>query len=364
MRVALIHDWLNGMRGGERVLEVLCREFPDAPIHTLIHERDLVSDTINAHPIKTSWFQRHRWARKRYRWLLPLMPGAVKGLRPRDVDAVISLSHCVAKGVPVPPGIPHLCYCFTPMRYIWDQLDQYVGGHTGHGWVRPLVKLWRPRLRRWDIATAQRLTRILTLSDHIADKIKRFWGCEARVVPPPINTAHFTPSKAPPGEHYLVASAMVPYKRIDLAIRAANEAKLPLRVVGEGPEIGALRQLAGPTVTFTGWVTDDQLRDEYRACRALLFPGEEDFGLVPVEAMACGRPVIALRVGGVLETVVEGETGLFFDRQTPASLIDAVRRFETMTFDPAMCRARAERHTPEAFQKTIREEIELLVKAS
>ncbi|NUP90809.1 MAG: glycosyltransferase [Candidatus Sumerlaeia bacterium] len=364
MRVAFIHDWLNGMRGGERVLEVLCEEFPGAPIHTLIHEAARVSPAINAHEIHTSWFQRWRFARRRYRWLLPLMPRAAAGLRPEGVDAVVSLSHCVAKGASIPRGVPHLCYCFTPMRYVWDQFDQYIGGHTGGRWLRPALSLWRPRLQRWDVESARQVTQFIAISEHIARKIALFYGREAKVIHPPVNTEHFTPGEPSAAQdHYLVASALVPYKRVDLAIRAANLAGFRLRVVGEGPEFAALARLAGPTVEMTGWVTDERLREEYRACRALLFTGEEDFGLVPLEAHACGRPVIALRRGGVTESVVDGITGLFFDQQTPEALAGAVARFERRAWDPAACRARAEQFGPERFRRAMRAEIEHLVEA-
>ncbi|MBN1478170.1 glycosyltransferase [Candidatus Sumerlaeota bacterium] len=361
MRVALIHDWLNGMRGGERVLETLCREFPEAPIFTLLHEPDRVSDAINAHPIHTSWFQRLGPLRRRYRWLLPLMPRAVAGLRPRGVDAVISLSHCVAKGASVPEGVPHLCYCFTPMRYIWDQFDQYIGEHTGRRWLRPLVRLWRPRLQRWDVRTAARVTRFVAISEHIADKIRRFYGREAAVLPPPVNTDFFTPGSDPPGDHLFVCSALVPYKRIDLAVRAANLAGLRLRIAGEGPEWETIARLTGPTVEMLGRISDEQLREEYRRCRALIFPGEEDFGLVPLEAHACGRPVVALRRGGVTESVVEGQTGVFFEEQTPEALAEAIGRLTSQPWDPIACRARAEEFRLDRFVERFREELDRTV---
>ena len=361
MKVALIHDWLNGMRGGERVLETLCEEFPDAPIHTLIHEPERVAAAINAHPIHTSWLQRTALTRRWYRWLLPLMPHAVAGLRPEGVDAVVSLSHCVAKGATIPPGVPHLCYCFTPMRYIWDQLDQYIGDHTGRGWVRPLVNLWRPRLQRWDVRAARRVTKFVAISEHVARKIQLFYGCEADVIYPPVNTDFFTPGDEPAGDHFLVCSAMVPYKRIDLAVDAANRAGFKLRIAGEGPEWESLTRRAGPTVEFLGRISDVELRRELRSCRALLFPTEEDFGIVPLEAMACGRPVIAHGKGGARETVVDRETGLFFPEQTPESLIEAMEAFASMDWDPAKCRAQAERFGQGRFRREFREALENLV---
>ncbi len=363
MRVAFVHDWLNGMRGGERVLETLCEEFPDAPIHTLIHEPDRISPTINRHPIHTSWIQRHAWARRRHRWLLPLMTGAVAGLRPRDVDLVVSLSHCVAKGATVPDGVPHLCYCFSPMRYIWDQTDQYIGSHTGRRWLAPVVALLRPGLRRWDVRTAQRVTTFVAISEHIAAKIRRFYGREARVIHPPVDTEFFTPGEDDPGDHCLVVSAMVPYKRVDLAIRAAALGGFRLRVVGDGPERAALARLSRghSNVEFTGWVSDEELRREYRRCRALLFPGEEDFGLVPLEANACGRPVVALRAGGAKETILERETGLLFDHQTPEAIAEAVRELDGHRWDPARCTARAQEFNQARFRRRMREAMEEVV---
>jgi glycosyltransferase involved in cell wall biosynthesis len=362
MRVAFIHDWLNGMRGGERVLEALCREFPDAPIYTLLHEPGRVSPAIEAHPITTSWFQRLPGPlRRRYRHLLPLMPRAAASLRPGHVDLVISLSHCVAKGATVPESVPHLCYCFSPMRYIWDQFDQYIGAHTGRRWMKPLVRAFTPGLRQWDVKTAQRATEIIAISEHIAQKTERFWGRRAGVIYPPVDTDHFTPDGQPPGDHFFLCSAMVPYKRVDLVVEAANRSGFPLRIAGEGPEYSSIARMAGPTVTLLGRISDDALRGEYRRARALLFPGEEDFGITPLEAHACGRPVIALRRGGVRESVVEGETGLFFDQQSPEALIEAVRRFGERAWDLDRCRARAEEFSLTRFRREFREAAERLL---
>jgi glycosyltransferase involved in cell wall biosynthesis len=339
LRVVLCHDWLTGMRGGERVLELLCQAFPDAPIYTLIHNRAAVSATINRHTIHTSWLQRLPGVAKRYRHFLPFFPSAIEAFRPPEADLLISTSHCVAKSIRPHPGTPHLCYCFTPMRYAWLFQDEYLGGNAiKRGLAQPLLA-W---LRRWDQTTAARVTRFAAISRHVQDRIGRFYGRDADVVYPPVDLDRWTPDSRSPGTFDLIASALVPYKKLDLAIAAYTKSGHPLKIVGVGTELGRLRAIAGSNVEFLGWQSDERLLDLYRSCRALIFPGEEDFGIVPLEAQACGRPVVAYGKGGALETVKDGVSGVFFAAQTVDALNAAVAACAAQSWDSRAIRAHAE----------------------
>jgi glycosyltransferase involved in cell wall biosynthesis len=347
MKVALAHDWLTGMRGGEKVLEVLCEIFPEADLFTLCHRPGTVSAVIERHRITTSFIQRLPRADTHYRLYLPLFPLAVRGLDLSGHDLVISASHCVAKAVVPPRGARHLCYCFSPMRYAWDQFDAYFGPER----VGPLQSRWLYRpvlgwLGRWDAATAGRVDRFVAISRHVAERIRRYYNRDATIVYPPVDTVFYHPAAVPAEGHVLIVSALVPYKRIDLAIDAAARVGVRLRVVGQGPERARLERLAGDLgapVEFLGWRTDEDIRDEYRKALAVLLPGEEDFGIVPLEAQACGRPVIAYARGGALETVVGGDTGVFFREATGASLAAAIGQLAALRIDPARIRAHAER---------------------
>lgn len=358
--VALCHDWLTGMRGGEKVLEVLCEGFPKATIYTLIHDAERLSDTVNRHPVKTSFLQKVPAIRARYRNSLPLFPLAIRSLRIPPCDLIISTSHCVAKSA-IPRGrTQHLCYCFTPMRYAWALRDAYFRGRPAAGLLaRPILA----SLRAWDRHTAARVNRFVAISRHIEQRITDAYNRQADVVFPPVDLLRFsapTPATTTAGNYDLVVSALVPYKRVDLAVRAYTQTGTALKVVGTGTEYRALRDAAGPNIEFLGWRTDREIADLYQECRFLLFPGEEDFGIVPVEAQAAGRPVIAYARGGALETVENGRTGLFFDEQTPASLSAAVERAAAMTWDPAHIRRHAEQFSKQAFVDGLAASIEAL----
>ncbi len=348
MRVALVHDWLTGMRGGERCLEVFCELFPDADLFTLLHVPGSVSPVIERRRIVTSFVQRLPGAATRYRQYLPLFPRAVERFDLRGYDLVLSSSHCVAKGARPGPGARHLCYCFTPMRYVWDLYDDYFGARAGRlvRVVMPPVAAW---LRAWDRRTSARVDHFAAISRFIADRVRRCYARDAEVIYPPVDVSRFEMADDREGDYYLVVSALVPYKRVDLAVAAAARLGRRLVVVGTGPEAGALRAQAGRGAEFLGWRGDDEIAALYRGCRALLFPGMEDFGIVPLEAMAAGRPVIAYGVGGACETVVplggdEPPTGVFFAEQTVAALVEAMTRFEAHAdrFPPKALRARAE----------------------
>jgi glycosyltransferase involved in cell wall biosynthesis len=348
VRVALVHDWLTGMRGGERCLEVFCELFPQAPLFTLLRVPGSVSPTIENRRITTSFLQRMPGMEARYRFFLPLFPWAIERFDLRDYDLIFSASHCVAKAVRVPPRALHLCFCFTPMRYVWDRYDDYFGKRAGWA-VRALMPPVAAALRRWDRATAARVHHFIAISRFVAERIRRCYGRPADVIYPPVDIRRFRLAEEP-GEFYLVVSALTPYKRVDLAVAAANRLGIRLVVVGSGPEEARLRALAGPTVEFLGWRSDEDVAELYARCHALVFPPVEDFGIVLLEAMASGRPVIALGQGGALETVVpldggsETPTGILFPEPTVDALVAAIRRFEANAhrFEPKALRARAE----------------------
>ncbi|HEV8530659.1 MAG TPA: glycosyltransferase [Methylomirabilota bacterium] len=353
-----MHDWLTGMRGGERCLEVFCELFPEADLFTLLHVPGSVSETIERRRVTTSFIQRLPGAAAGYRNYLPLFPAAVGRFDLRGYDLVLSSSHAVAKGVRVPSGALHVCYCFTPMRYVWDLYGEYFGPRAGPlaRAVMPPLAAW---LRRWDRRTAGGVHHFIAISRFVADRIRRAYGRPADVIYPPVDVARFRVEEGP-GEFYLVVSALTPYKRVDLAVAAASKLGRRLVVVGTGPEEARLRAQAGPTVELLGWRDDAEIAELYARCRALLFPTLEDFGITPLEAMASGRPVIALGQGGALETVVgagggEPATGVFFERQSVDDLMDAIRRFESgpLRFEPKALRRRAEAFDRPVFKERV-----------
>ena len=325
-RVALVHDWLTGMRGGERALEALVDLVPDARIFTLLHDRGSVSAPIESRVAGSSFVGVLPWARRRYRQYLPLFPMAIEQLDLDPFDLVISTSHCAAKAVVTPGRARHLCYCFTPMRYAWDQFDVYFGPARVGRLRSRLYGLALRRMARWDAETAGRVDRYVAISQHVAGRIRRYYNRAATVIYPPVDTEFFRPNGSPPGPYFLIVSALVPYKRVDLAIHACAAAGVPLRIVGDGPERERLGAMAGPDVEFLGVRTDEQVRELYQGAAAMLLPGEEDFGIAPVEAQACGRPVIALSRGGARETVRHATSGWLVDEPTPEALAIAIRR--------------------------------------
>jgi glycosyltransferase involved in cell wall biosynthesis len=351
--IILGHDWLTGMRGGERVLEILCRGLPDSPIFSLIHDPAQISDVINSHPVHTSWLQAIPGITRNYRMFLPLFPSAVDWMNLPRADLLISASHCIAKGLPVAPGTKHLCYCFTPMRYAWLFYEEYFGKNRIKAVVaRPLLAA----LRAWDRKRSEEVDRFVAISRHVQKRIKDFYGRDSDVVYPPVDIDRCSPgNEGTGGEFDLIVSALVPYKRIDLAIRAYGKSGYPLKIVGTGSELPRLRAIAGPNVEFLGWQPDQQVLEFYRACRMLVFPGEEDFGIVPVEAQACGKPVVAYGRGGALETVKENVSGLFFEEQTADSLLDAVRRCGEKNWDPAAIRMHSREFSTEQFVQRLSE---------
>jgi glycosyltransferase involved in cell wall biosynthesis len=360
-RVVFVHDWLTGMRGGEKVLEAMCRVVPHAELVTLLHVPGSVSPVISSRRIRTSFVQRLPFARRFYRQYLPLFPIAVEALDFDDVDVVVSTSHAAVKSVIVNGRARHLCYCHSPMRWAWDQFEAYFGvervGRARHAVLRRVMA----RLARWDRDTAGRPDRFLANSRHVAARIARYYNRHASVLYPPVDTAFFTPGGSPPEPYFLVVSALVPYKRLDLAVQAASTLGVSLKVAGTGPDLARLRALAGPTVEFLGSVEGEALRDLYRRAQALVLPGEEDFGIAPVESMACGRPVVALARGGATETVVPGVTGLLVEDQTPAAFAAAMDAAARRDWASDALAARAAAFAPEHFEDGFRQALTTLM---
>ncbi|MBI3598145.1 MAG: glycosyltransferase [Nitrospirae bacterium] len=356
-RIALVHDWLTGMRGGERCLEAFCELYPAADIYTLLHLPGTVSETIAKHRINTSFIERLPKSKQRYRHYLPLFPKAIASFDLTSYDLILSSSHCVAKGVSVPKGVCHIAYLHTPMRYIWDQYEVYFNKETASYAVRTGMKMVRPYLQHWDLHSNRDIYAFIANSSYVAARIERYYHRKADVIYPPVDCERFSVSLQDDG-FYLMVTALVPYKRVDLAIIAFNQLKLPLRIIGFGPDAGRLKALAGPTIAFLGEQSDADVSRAYGQCRALIFPGEEDFGIVPLEAMASGKPVIAYGRGGVTETVTDS-TGLFFDAQTPQAIINAVLYFEKHKdkFDPIRIREHVLSFDRAAFKKKISEYI-------
>jgi glycosyltransferase involved in cell wall biosynthesis len=362
------------MRGGEKCLEPACLRWPDAPLFTLIHRPGSVSEPIERLAPRTSFLNRLPGVGRYYRYLLPAMPLAARWRLP-PCDAVLSFSHCVAKAALPPPGVPHVCYCFTPMRYAWHMREAYFRG----GLKARLAELLLARLRAWDKQTSDRVTHFVAISETIRNRIHECYGRDSVVIHPPVDTDFYTPAPVPREDFYLVVSALAPYKRFDLAIEACTRLGRNLVVIGSGQDEKKLKALAGTGVTFLGWQSDEVVRDHLRRCRALLYPGEEDFGIVPLEAQACGTPVIALGRGGVTETVrplgtASEPTGVFFDGQSVEVLSEAMLRYEQEAgaFDPRAARRNAlpfrrERYEAELFgyvEQVIRGEQEPLRRAA
>jgi glycosyltransferase involved in cell wall biosynthesis len=343
MRAAIVHYWLMNMRGGEKVVEALCRLLPDADIFTLFYDPAGVSETIRRHRVRSSFLQPFR---KGYRSLLPVMPLAIESLDLRDYDLIVSSESGPAKGVIASSSARHVCYCHTPMRYLWDLYPAYRNEWTKSRWKRSLMTPLANYLRLWDFASAARVDEFVANSENVRRRIWKTYRRESRVVVPPVGVEmyYWKPSE----DYYLIVSELVPYKRVDAAVRAFNQNGRKLRVVGDGPEYKALRKDAATNIEFCGRVTDQDLRELYARCRAFLMPGEEDFGMTMVEALASGKPVIALARGGALEIVPEFG-GLLYD--APEGLLQAVERWDEFEpeLDPRALQACAARFSESEF---------------
>lgn len=348
------------MRGGERVLDTLCELLPDADVLTLVHVAGSTNARIEGRLVRTSFVQHLPFAARLYRHYLPLFPIAIEQFDLDAYDLVISCSHCVAKSVVAAGHARHLCYCLTPVRYAWDQFDAYFGparaGSVGSRALRSAMA----GLARWDRDTAGRAGRYLAISQHVARRIALYYNRRSTVVYPPVDTAYFTPDPVPsaPAERFLIVSALVPYKRVDLAIAAAARVRAPLTVVGDGPERARLEALAAPHVTFLGWRSDSEIRDLYRSSVATILPGEEDFGIVPVEAQACGRPVVALGRAGALDTVIDGATGVLVPDDGEGALAEGLNRVLSHSWDRERIRRHAEGFSRDRFAREMTTAIE------
>jgi glycosyltransferase involved in cell wall biosynthesis len=357
MKVALVHDWLTGMRGGEKILEVFCELFPDATIFATIHNEGIMSPAIERMEIRTSFIQHLPLKATKYRHYLPLMPAAIGALDFSEYDFILSTSVAVAKAAKPRRDAVHICYCNTPMRYIWDQYEEYFRKDRAGFVTRTAMAFAAPYLRRWDIRTCDRVHYFIANSHNVAERISRIYHRTSDVIYPPVNTDLFTVSHKDEG-YYLLVSALVPYKRVDLAIETFNRFGEKLLVVGSGPQMEKLKKIAKKNIEFLGWQNDESLAKLYTGCRALIFPGVEDFGIVPLEAMASGKPVVAFAKGGALETVIEDgdvPTGIFFHRQTVDALIEAMKTLSKTKFDPYVIRRHAEKFDRKEFKRQIAE---------
>jgi glycosyltransferase involved in cell wall biosynthesis len=356
MRLAIVHDYLNQAGGAERVVESFHRIWPDAPIFTTIADRDAMPRSLRDADLRVTWMQRLPGWKRHFRSYLPLYPLGIASMDLSDYDVVVSSSSAWAKAVHTRPGTVHVCYCHTPMRWVWDYA-RYVEREDFGVMARLALPPVIAALRMWDLRTARRPSHLIVNSRVVGERVRRCWGRESELLPPPVDVSRFSVARSP-GSSYLVVSRLAHYKRIDLAVEAFTALGLPLVVIGDGPARAALKARAGPTIEFRGRVDDAGVAAAMRDSRGLIFPGEEDFGITPLEANACGRPVVAFAAGGALETVRADVTGVLFDAPTGASLMDAVRRAEGITWDASVMRAHAETFAADRFEAAFRAIVE------
>lgn len=351
-RIALVHDWLTGQRGGEKVLEVLAEIFPAAPIFTLFHFKGSQKESLERRDIRSSFLQNMPFARRHYRWFLPLYPVAAELLNLQDFDFVVSSSHCAAKGVIPAPGALHVSYIHSPMRYAWNQYHAYFSPDRLNVFTRMLIPPLMHGLRIWDESSSRRVDGFVANSRAVAQRIRRYYRRQAQIIHPPVDTGFFVPGDRK-ADYFLVVSALVPYKRIDFAVEAFNRTGLPLKIVGTGPEYRKLKKAAKSHIHFSGEVSSEELKRIYQEARALIMPGEEDFGINVLESQACGTPVIALGRGGALETVQHGKTGVLFNQAGAAGLAAALDKFDRLTFNKNLLRENALNYSRESFKNKI-----------
>ena len=357
--VCFVHDWLVAMRGGEKVLEAMTEIFPDAPIYTLFYKKEKLSPALQQKDIRASFLQYIPGIHQFYRYLLPLFPLAIRFINVKNYHLVISSSHCVAKAVAINPSATHVCYCHTPMRYLWGFQEEYFGNLPRL--IKKIINVYFKYLKKWDVKNSKGVDRFIANSQNTANKIKSLYGKEASVIHAPVDQIPQS-VVCSEGEYYLLVSALVHYKRVDLAIEAFNRLRLPLKIIGDGPLKSTLQKMTQyPGIGFEGWVNQQTLWDRYSKCLALIFPGEEDFGIVPLEAQMFGKPVIAFGRGGVTESVIpiselhplSESTGIFFNEPTAEALVRAIEKMKDVSFNSQFIRSHAEQFTISRFKKKI-----------
>jgi len=357
-KIALVHYWLTGMRGGEKVVQSICNIFPDIDIYTLVYNRDKISDKINSHRITTSFIQKLPLAKSKYQNYLPFMPVAIEQFDLSGYDLVISSESGIAKGVLTKPETCHICYCHSPMRYLWNMYFDYMKNEKPGFFKRNFISWYFNYLRVWDLASASRVDYFISNSHNVKNRIRKYYRRDAEVIYPPVDIENFKPGSRKK-DYYLIVSQLVSYKRIDIAVEAFNKLGRELLIIGEGPELKNLKKRAKSNIKFIGWADSAELASYYTEARAFIFPGEEDFGITPVEAQASGTPVIGYGKGGVLETVKDGETGVLFDDQDPYSLAGAVEIFESSDIGPSeKIRENSEKFSTEKFEERFKSFIE------
>lgn len=351
--IALTHDWLPFMGGAERVLTNFLELYPNAPIYTTICNRDNLDSPLKEADIRVSYLQKNKKVIKNHRNLFPFMPTAVESFDLNEYDIVLSSSSSVAKAVITNPNTMHVCYCHSPMRYGWEFSHGYAGKMAGNKSLKSkILSYFLTGIRLWDNVSADRVDYFIANSENVARRIWKHYRRESVVIHPPVRCKLFNIGERDE-EYFLIVSRLQEYKRIDLAVEAFNEIGLPLVIIGDGPEKERLEKMAKDNIKFLGRESDEVIKNHYAGCRAFIFPGEEDFGITPLEAQASGRPVIAFRKGGALETVIEDKTGIFFDKQSKDYLINAIKRFETIKFDKNVIREHAEGFDEEVFKRKI-----------
>lgn len=351
-RVAIVHDWLVTYGGAERVVEAFLEMYPEADIYTLVYDKEKMGKVFRPEKVKTTFIQKFPKATKLYTKLLPFMPYAFEELDLSDYDLVISSSSCCAKGVITGPNTKHIAYIHSPMRYAWDLYHDYK--KRSGKLTRFFMSIFMKSLREWDYTSSQRIDVLIANSNYVAKRINKFWRRECKVIYPPVDIDRLSPNGKDPEDFYVVFSRFVPYKRIDLAILACKKLGKKLVVIGDGEQRDYLKSLANENITFTGRISDEEVKDYLQRCKAMIFSAEEDFGIVPLEAQACGRPVIAYGKGGALETVVDGVTGVFFREQEVDSVVSAIQKFETLSLNTNDIYTHAMKFSRERFKKEIK----------
>ncbi|MFA5777013.1 MAG: glycosyltransferase [Parcubacteria group bacterium] len=357
MKIALVHDYLVQYGGAERVLECFCELFPYAPIYTLVYDKKAMHGVFEKKDIRTSYLQKIPFAGKQHRLFPPLMPSAIEQFDFSKYDVVLSDSASFAKGIITGPQTLHICYMHTPMRYAWDDCQKYTADFGFPSFVKRLVPFLMNYIRLWDKLSAERVDKFIANSNFVAKRIKKYYGKDSTVINPPVSINNFSTSEKQE-KYFLMVGRLIAYKRHDIAIRAFNELSLPLKIIGRGPEMKRLKKIAGSNIEFLGRVPDEKLPKYYSQCQAFIFPQEEDFGIVAIEAFASGKPVIAFRGGDILEHMEEEKMGIFFDKQAPENIIKAVEKFKSMSFDKNYIRSKSLRFDKEIFKGKIREYIE------